>query len=72
MATQGGIGTHFNITRALDVSLSGNTWAFWKEVAADKQVGHTYIEVEDHTHAGGHVLLTVSGELQVRAVVGKE
>ncbi len=73
MATQGGIGTHFNITRALDVSLSGQYMVhFGKEVAADAQVGHTHIEVEDHTHAGGHVLLTVSANYKFVRLWGRE
>lgn len=71
MATQAGIGTHLNITRALDVSLSGQYMLhFGKEVVAGKLEGRNYIGLEDHTHAGGHLLFTVSANYKFARLWG--
>ncbi len=61
MATQAGFGTHLNITPRFDLSLSGQYMLhFGKDIMADNAGGEVVISKKDHSHAGGHLLFTVS------------
>jgi hypothetical protein len=72
MATQGGVGTHINITKAWDLSVSEQYMLhFGKEVVAGKLAGRNYIGLLDYTHAGGHLLFTVSANYKFAKLWGK-
>lgn len=61
MATQAGLGTHINITPRFDLSLSGQYMLhFGKEISVSENEGAVVIAREDRTHAGGHLLFTLS------------
>lgn len=61
MATQAGLGTHINITPKLDCSLSGQYMLhFGKDIETEIDGGQVIIAKTDHSHADGHLLLTVS------------
>lgn len=61
MATQAGLGTHFNITRQLDCSISTQYMLhFGKEIEAYEQEGKFIIQNEKYSKAGGHLLAVLS------------
>ncbi len=61
MATQAGLGTHINITSRFDLSLSGQYMLhFGKEIGVNESGEGVVITREDRTHAGGHLLFTLS------------
>ena len=61
MATQAGLGTHFNISPQLDFSLSTQYMMhFGSEIHAYEQEGKFIIEEESHTTPGGHLLTVLS------------
>lgn len=61
MATQAGIGTHINITRKLDCSLSGQYMLhFGKELETNIDADQVFIERKPFTHPHGHLLVTIS------------
>lgn len=61
MATQAGLGTHFNITPKLDCSLSGQYMLhFGKEIESDTKGGAVIIEKRNFTTPHGHLLFTIS------------
>ena len=62
MATQAGIGNHFNITRQLDFSISAQYMLhFGKEIEAyDKREGNLVIEEAEYSSAIGHLLAVFS------------
>ena len=61
MATQAGLGTHFNITPQLDISLSTQYMLhFGKEIEAHEQEGVFIINQAEHNHVGGHLLTVLS------------
>jgi hypothetical protein len=61
MATQAGLGTHFNITPKLDCSLSGQYMThFGKEIETTIDDGNVIIEKKDHSGVHGHLLFTLS------------
>ena len=61
MATQAGLGTHINITRFFDCSLSAQYMLhFGKEIVTNIEKGTVSIEKKDYTSPDGHFLCTVS------------
>lgn len=61
MATQGGIGTHINITPKFDCSLSCQYMLhFGKDIESDFDDGKLVIQKADHTGMDGHMLATIS------------
>ena len=61
MATQAGLGTHINITRFFDCSLSAQYMLhFGKEIGTNIEKGTVSIEKKDYTSPDGHFLCTVS------------
>jgi opacity protein-like surface antigen len=65
LATQAGVGTHINITDRLDISLSGQYMLhFGKELNVVNSEGVYFVEKEDHTHTGGHMLISVSANFK--------
>lgn len=61
MATQAGLGTHFNITKQFDFSLSAQYMLhFGKEIDAYEREGEFFIEKADHSHVSGHLLSVLS------------
>jgi opacity protein-like surface antigen len=61
MATQAGIGTHINITKKFDCSLSGQYMLhFGKEIETDVTNEVVTIEKHDHSSPDGHLLFTLS------------
>ncbi|HNS12167.1 MAG TPA: hypothetical protein PKM97_06095 [Bacteroidia bacterium] len=61
MATQAGLGTHFNITPRLDFSLSTQYMMhFGNEIHAHEEEGKFIMEEESHTTPGGHLLSVLS------------
>ncbi len=66
MATQAGWGTHINVTSRFDISLSGQYMLhFGKEISVNENGGAVVIAREDRTHAGGHLLFTLSCNYQL-------
>lgn len=60
-ATQAGVGTHLNITKRFDCSLSGQYMLhFGKGLHSEVNEGVVSIGRDDHTHADGHLLFTIS------------
>lgn len=65
MATQAGLGTHINITDRLDISLSGQYMLhFGQELNVVGGEGVYFVEKEDHTHVGGHLLISLSANFK--------
>lgn len=61
MATQAGLGTHLNINRRLDCSLSGQYMLhFGKEIETTVSGHQVLIEKKEFTHPHGHLLVTLS------------
>lgn len=61
MATQAGIGTHINITRLLDCSLSGQYMLhFGKQIETTITKNEVAFEKRDFSSPDGHLLFTVS------------
>lgn len=61
MATQTGFGTHVNISPRLDCSVSGQYMLhFGKDIEVDTGNEKVIIQKAAHSHADGHLLLTVS------------
>ena len=61
MATQAGIGTHFNITNRFDFSLSAQYMLhFGKEIESSGEKGKLIIAKQDHTTPDGHLLVSLS------------
>jgi hypothetical protein len=61
MATQAGVGTHFNISPQFDCSLSGQYMVhFGKELTATTNGQEIVIEKKQYSGVHGHLLLTVS------------
>ena len=61
MATQAGIGTHFNITNRFDCSLSAQYMLhFGKEIETSGQKGNLIIEKQNHSAPDGHLLVSLS------------
>ncbi len=61
MATQAGLGSHININRSLDCSLSAQYMLhFGKEIETGIDKGIVNIEKQNYTSVDGHFLVTVS------------
>ena len=61
MATQAGLGTHFNITNRFDCSLSAQYMLhFGKEIESSGQKGNLIIEKQNHSTPDGHLLVSLS------------
>lgn len=61
MATQAGVGTHINITRKLDCSISSQYMLhFGKDIETAVNGDDVIIEKQDHSHADGHLLISLS------------
>lgn len=61
MATQAGMGTHLNITKQFDCSLSGQYMLhFGKEIETEIDGDQVFIEKKDFSHPHGHMLFTIS------------
>ncbi|TAH42663.1 MAG: hypothetical protein EYC69_05345 [Bacteroidetes bacterium] len=61
MATQAGLGNHFNITSQLDFSISAQYMLhFGKELYAYEQEGKFIIKEASHSKPGGHLLTVFS------------
>lgn len=61
LATQAGLGTHFNISSRLDCSLSAQYMLhFGKDIETTVDKGNVYIEKKNLTTPDGHFLLTLS------------
>jgi hypothetical protein len=61
MATQAGIGTHINITKSLDCSLSGQYMIhFGKDIETRITDGDVVFEKNNFSSADGHLLFTIS------------
>lgn len=61
MATQAGIGTHINITKKLDCSLTSQYMLhFGKEIETLVSNDEVVIERGDNTHMDGHLLVSLS------------
>jgi hypothetical protein len=61
MATQAGIGTHINITKSLDCSLSGQYMLhFGKDIQTTITDGDVVFEKKNFSRADGHLLFTLS------------
>ncbi len=61
MATQAGLGNHFNITPQLDFTISTQYMLhFGKELHAHEEEGKFIVEEETHTKPGGHLLTVLS------------
>jgi hypothetical protein len=61
MATQAGLGTHINITRLLDCSLSGQYMLhFGKDIETTVEEGKVAIEKKNFSQPDGHLLFTIS------------
>lgn len=61
MATQAGIGTHINITKKLDCSLSGQYMLhFGKDIETTISGDEVIIEKKDFSQPDGHLLFTLS------------
>lgn len=65
MATQAGLGTHFNITDRLDLTLTAQYMLhFGKEIEIEEENGAYNVVKEDRTHTGGHLLICVSANFK--------
>ncbi|HNP47754.1 MAG TPA: hypothetical protein PKL85_02910 [Bacteroidia bacterium] len=61
LATQGGLGTHINITRSLDISTSVQYMMhFGKEIEVSEEEGVLHLERNKYSSPDGHLLATVS------------
>jgi hypothetical protein len=61
MATQAGLGTHFNINRRFDCSLSTQYMLhFGKEIQTSVDKGNVVINKKDMSTPDGHLLITLS------------
>ena len=61
MATQAGIGNHFNITQKLDCSISGQyMFHLGKEIQTITTGNEVIFEKKPFSHLHGHLLLTIS------------